>query len=985
MGTKVRLGRAFVRGLVATALIVPAAISASTSVASAATTPQCVTTLGSPNVLLDTAKSGTPLESGETRTLSIPSMWGNVSGVFAQISTPGGSGVTKVEASTNDDDKRIVLEGGPKLKAVSGVLLPIANKTYRLTVANGPLNLVVRAWAYARTTSCLNLLKPVIQADTFKGIGATAPLQPGQFVDISLTGAGLLDDKLDEAVLLLALRGTTSTPASVDLSDGDGPVIAHRRVASLRMTELTEFIPPTQSGVLRVTAVGGSVNLRATMLGWMAPGIPFTSERSVLTPSEAQASAAPATVTLALPAKASDATAVFVNASLQPPAGKTGALKIWPTGGTQPPVATVSTPLAGQPTEQLLVLKPGASNQLSVLPSIAGLTWTLSVVGWSSKPPVVNQAVDDTTPVAAADVSVTSAPTDSGDPTVVTYTGDESLEPGDIVSAGASDALPNGLLGKVSAVSSAASAGAARASASDTRAQSVTLEPATLADAVPNYDFTEAADVASAQAPTLSDPSPLPPASGSQDAAASSARTSPTSASSVATIGTPLDIGTVTPCSGVPAKVDVSLTLTDARLGLNGGYNARNPLPAHGEFEFQGKLVGDIKAEMAGAATCVANLDDLTVPLDRITFYVGQVAVVISPVIHLNVDVDIKTLDAASYLHSGTTSIRAGLKYANGAWQPEILSADDQTSKVLFDARNKSRVKINAHTTIDALLYGGTGGIVQTGPFTDAESSFDANPWWTVNRGVFGNVAAKFDVLGIPASTTGTLRHFAEGLAASAPGAYPGPSGGTGAMPNAQRTVGYNQALGGVSGGTPGYTYKLMSGSPPPGTSFDNSTGRVSGTPNTEGNFGFTVRVFDSKGYRAPVDRQTSIFVGPPPDTDGDGTRDPDDLCVTTPGPPENHGCPWTPSATARKGAGVSNSYCYTASCAYIHVDLNHFAPNTRYQVDCYDDFQSAAYASYLVTTDGNGYSGSEVCYFGYPGHYAWAKSAGYETNHILW
>lgn len=34
--------------------------------------------------------------------------------------------------------------------------------------------------------------------------------------------------------------------------------------------------------------------------------------------------------------------------------------------------------------------------------------------------------------------------------------------------------------------------------------------------------------------------------------------------------------------------------------------------------------------------------------------------------------------------------------------------------------------------------------------------------------------------------------------------------------------------------------------------------------------------------------------VGCPPDTDGDGTYDPDDACVEEPGPKGNKGCPWT-------------------------------------------------------------------------------------------
>ena len=52
------------------------------------------------------------------------------------------------------------------------------------------------------------------------------------------------------------------------------------------------------------------------------------------------------------------------------------------------------------------------------------------------------------------------------------------------------------------------------------------------------------------------------------------------------------------------------------------------------------------------------------------------------------------------------------------------------------------------------------------------------------------------------------------------------------------------------SGGTPGYTYRVVAGALPPGTSiqrFSNGT-RIAGTPTTAGDFRFSLRSTDSRG-----------------------------------------------------------------------------------------------------------------------------------------
>jgi len=77
----------------------------------------------------------------------------------------------------------------------------------------------------------------------------------------------------------------------------------------------------------------------------------------------------------------------------------------------------------------------------------------------------------------------------------------------------------------------------------------------------------------------------------------------------------------------------------------------------------------------------------------------------------------------------------------------------------------------------------------------------------------------------------------------------------------AQVGVAYNSALT-ATGGVGPYTFSIITGSLPPGLSLNGSTGAITGTPTTQGTYGFTAQVVDSLGNTATS--SCSIVVSSP-------------------------------------------------------------------------------------------------------------------------
>jgi hypothetical protein len=88
---------------------------------------------------------------------------------------------------------------------------------------------------------------------------------------------------------------------------------------------------------------------------------------------------------------------------------------------------------------------------------------------------------------------------------------------------------------------------------------------------------------------------------------------------------------------------------------------------------------------------------------------------------------------------------------------------------------------------------------------------------------------------------------------------FPQPEITTTSLPNGAANAPYTATLA-ATGGTPGYTWSLLSGSLPTGLSLNSSTGVISGTPTADNLYSFTIQVSDSNNQTAQA--AYSIGVG---------------------------------------------------------------------------------------------------------------------------
>jgi hypothetical protein len=130
---------------------------------------------------------------------------------------------------------------------------------------------------------------------------------------------------------------------------------------------------------------------------------------------------------------------------------------------------------------------------------------------------------------------------------------------------------------------------------------------------------------------------------------------------------------------------------------------------------------------------------------------------------------------------------------------------------------------------------------------------------FTVTSGI------SLDISAMPAHVAGSVTVKVVSLGISASGAYtynPGPALLFPAPPGGEVNVAYSDQLA-VTGGTSPYVWSVSAGALPPGLGLGASTGLLSGTPTTAGNYSFTVKVTDHSGLTDTEPVTITIIAGP--------------------------------------------------------------------------------------------------------------------------
>ncbi len=161
-------------------------------------------------------------------------------------------------------------------------------------------------------------------------------------------------------------------------------------------------------------------------------------------------------------------------------------------------------------------------------------------------------------------------------------------------------------------------------------------------------------------------------------------------------------------------------------------------------------------------------------------------------------------------------------------------------------------VKGTAITAVTMTASGGAGGpytFSATGlPAGLAMSSSGVISGTPTASGTFNYTVTVKDKNG----NSGTVNCSVTVTAPAPPLSLSCPSGATGTVGSA-----YSSSVA-ASGGTGPYTFALASGALPPGLTLNASTGAITGTPTSGGNFAFSIKVTDSKGATALSSCSTS-------------------------------------------------------------------------------------------------------------------------------
>ncbi len=333
---------------------------------------------------------------------------------------------------------------------------------------------------------------------------------------------------------------------------------------------------------------------------------------------------------------------------------------------------------------------------------------------WSGLRPISTLIVPPTTKAVspAAVSAVVNAP--GGTQTVTLASSAPAVAPGDIIASDIGANTPDGLLAKVTGVTTDPATGAS----------TVTTTPATLPEAVANGSFDVSASQTSGQLqPAIAAPNTTPHLSLAPRA---------TNGSVVQAISKNVS------CSGsASASITGSISVVPS-FHLSGSWSLFGGVTA---ASFTGTVTedADLKAALTGAGSCnLAATPLLPKPIkfSPITFTVGPIPVVVEPELQFYLD------GKGSISASVTTEARqrltatAGLNWTKSGGLHPVSGLTNTQSFTPPTATANAGVEVGVAPKLSLLLYGLAGPEIDTRGYLKFSADTSQRPWWTLKAGL---------------------------------------------------------------------------------------------------------------------------------------------------------------------------------------------------------------------------------------------------------
>jgi hypothetical protein len=987
------------------------AVSAATAAAASGPLP-CVQPL-TPTTVLNTAVAPGALVSGKARTVTLPaSVPADAEAVVLQVRTKSlRTGVVNAVALGSTAAPTVISAVGTKW--ASGTAMVVAPSPKLSVMFVGPASsntqATIEVVGFASAQDCFNGLPFQAAVDTGTGAGLSAPgvLRAGTATPITLQGATMLPSTTGTAFASVAVAaGLTAT--TVDLRDDSDPAntIASWTVAANQTVRNLEMLPPSRTHQYTLVTSGGSASVSITPQGWFSTADSYAQSSDVVLDSAAGVGAPKGVLTLGkvltfkIPDDIPSPAAILVSVSAANPA-RDSTVSVWTAGTTRPPVATLNL-TQHRAYHQQILLTPGSSSSFSIRENSGSTSLKASVVGWVPFPAEVNTPVDGITHVTTPD-QVNSAQSDpeTGDLTV-TYTSTDHVDIGDVLVSDATDLLPDGYIGVVTDINQDAASPASTTrfgalAAMMPSSSEVTMQQASLLDAVPSADMDSATLAIASDDPAPDDQPPLPPDDptgvdpSTPDPTVAPATDARLATASATSTGGQVPGGT-TFCSGNAGgwRVGTPLKLSGG-VNLTGSWRPGSSTKVN--FSFDGNLTGSLSLNVGAAASCSASTTLQGPSLPTIRFMVGPVPVVVRPVLSLKLGVSGSVGGAIKVQTNVDVGLSAGIGYSGGSWSPYFNAHANFPTTV--DARLGGSAQAQVAPRLTLMLYGVVGPYVELGGTAQANVNLLRQPWWNASVDLDARAGLVLDVWFFHASFDASRSLYHAGWQATS--SYPGPTITTSGLPNGTVGQSYSASLQSSGGATPTSWY-LVSGSLPAGLNLG-SNGVISGTPTVAQVRSFTVRATSASGYRSAQDKTLSITVGnaPPPTQDycpnGDYSGSLyDGSCGTPPadycpngdfsGSPYDGTCgtaPGGPSISLSQGGGAPVGYWY-------NVSMSGFTPGSQVTLTCRDSVDPGGFYNQTFTINGAGQaSDSTLCYSAdHPDHWV-TSNTGVQSNHVSW